>query len=99
MVTFAFDDSALKQRRAPRRKAFQCITIATAAGDTRAHILDLSRSGARMHANARLDVGDLVMLTAETFMIKGRIVWTQKQMFGVHFDNSISDIEVSRLAG
>ncbi|MBC9030813.1 PilZ domain-containing protein [Sphingomonas sp. JC676] len=99
MVTFALGDNALKPRGAPRRKAFQCITIGTAEGDTRAHILDLSRSGARMHASARLEVGASVMLSSEVFLIKGRIVWTKKHIFGVHFEQSISDSDVGRLAG
>jgi hypothetical protein len=81
-------------RRAPRFKVFQPASIECDGNRHRAHILDLSSSGARLHCADMPSVGSYLSLTCGGFTVRGRIVWRRDQRLGVEFHFPLPDAHV-----
>jgi hypothetical protein len=93
-VTSATD---VQQARAqPRSKLFQPTTMRGPAGETRAHLLDLSSTGALVHATAPPMVAARIQLRCGGELRAGRVVWVRGHRFGVVFSVPLSPAEVAR---
>lgn len=89
-------DPALR-RMAPRFKVFQPAALAWGGASHRAHILDLSARGARLHCAKTPPAGTLLALHCREVTVCGRIVWSKEDRFGVEFQIPLPDGEVRRI--
>lgn len=87
----------LQQARAQaRQKLFQPTTIVTPAGEARAHLLDLSGTGALLHAATPPMVAARVQVGCAGERRTGRVVWVRGNRFGVVFTVPLTPAEVAR---
>jgi hypothetical protein len=87
-----------KQARHKRRlKVFLPVTIEFHGDQTRAHILDLSKIGARMHAHSAPHPHDGVTIRYGTLAIHGTVAWVKGNGFGIMFDGNLSEPEIAML--
>lgn len=74
------------RRGAKRTKVFLLGTIAPAELEgSRAHVLDISASGARVHAEQEQVVGTELTLTVEEIEARGNVEWVDGKRFGMSF--------------
>ena len=73
------------QRREPRQKVFRLVTLGVLGIRHRAHILDLSQSGARVHCDVAMTPGHGVTLCIGERILKARVVWTNDKRIGIAF--------------
>lgn len=69
--------------RGPRHKVFLPAEMATAAGTTRIHLLNLSLTGALIHGEPAPRAGAVVQLRCGDVAWPARVVWAQHSRFGV----------------
>ncbi|ETI64475.1 pilus assembly protein PilZ [Sphingobium sp. C100] len=84
-------------RRAVRHKLFEPVMLRLDGAVVRAHLLDLSATGALAHCDRPLFTGDRVMIEAEALGIVGHVVWTRGKRFGIHFETPLADCVVDRV--
>lgn len=84
-------------RTAPRFKTFQPASVEWDGAKRRAHILDLSARGARLHCADPLPVGSSLALVCRDVTLRARIVWAKEQRFGVEFHFPLPDAHVRRI--
>jgi len=84
-------------RAAPRYKVFEPASIECRGRRARAHILDLSAQGARLHCLEPLAIGGWVDLQCDHFRTSGRIVWGRERRFGVEFNSPLPDAYLRRV--
>lgn len=89
-------DPALR-RLAPRFKVFQLAAIDWGGTRRRAHILDVSARGARLHCADAPPVGAQLALTCRDLIVRGHIVWAKQDRFGIEFHSPIHDAHVRRI--
>lgn len=70
-------------RIATRHKVFLPAELSSPAGRTRAHLLNLSATGALLHADAPPANGATVQLHCGTAAWSVRVVWAAEKRFGV----------------
>ncbi|HVF94092.1 MAG TPA: PilZ domain-containing protein [Sphingomonas sp.] len=71
--------------RAQRHKIFQPIQMSCAGEAFRAHLLDLSSTGALAHAEAPPPVGARIALAADLSLGTARVKWASGKRFGIAF--------------
>lgn len=82
-------------RGKPRLKLFQPTEMRGPDGATRrAHLLDLSATGALVHAADPPAVGGEVALRLSNAPRPGRVMWVDGRRFGVQFRSPLTDAEV-----
>lgn len=79
---------------APRRKTFTLAAIRVGLTDHRAHILDISRSGAKVHCTTALPSAGEIWLRHGDLAVPARVVWSDEGRHGLHFAHPISDAQV-----
>lgn len=84
-------------RVVPRFKTFQPASVEWGGTRRRAHILDVSARGARVHCDEPLAIGSSLALICNDFTVRGRIVWVKDQRFGVEFQGQLPDTHVRRI--
>lgn len=84
-------------RAAVRSKLFRLANLLTAHGAERAHLLDVSETGARLHCATRLAAGDEVAIAAAGVTARGRIVWAEGGRLGLRFHRRLGADELARL--
>lgn len=84
-------------RRATRLKLFEPVLLRTHGESARAHLLDLSATGALAHCDSPPRVGDHVLIEASILGVSGRVMWVQSKRFGVHFDLPLPPFTVDRV--
>lgn len=84
-------------RGQPRLKVFQPIEIFAGTTPLRAHLLDLSASGALVHSLAAPAPGTPVRLTIGGLVRTARVVWQDGVRFGIAFAVPLREIEVERM--
>lgn len=87
----------LQPRRATRHKLFEPVILRCDGVALRAHILDLSASGALLHCDCAPKVGDAVGIRADMFNVAARVMWVRDKRFGVRFDLQLCE-EAIRLS-
>jgi hypothetical protein len=85
-------------RVAPRTKTFQPAVVRQGSREHRAHILDVSTSGAELHLPSDVAVGSLLTLACDQVVATARVVWTTGQRCGVHFSRALSVQELQVIA-
>jgi hypothetical protein len=85
------------RRKTARSQAPLLAVLSTLAGDHRAAIIDLSRSGARLAGPDLPPEGDELIFKAENAQALGRVIWATRNECGVSFDNAMSAVDVQRL--
>ena len=82
-------------RAQARLKLFQPTTMRGPAGEARAHLLDLSSTGALVHAAAPPMVAARVQIGCGGEMRAGRVVWVRGNRFGVTFAVPLTPAQVA----
>ncbi|MBH1998709.1 MAG: PilZ domain-containing protein [Sphingomonadaceae bacterium] len=84
-------------RRATRLKLFEPVLLRLHGMPFRAHLLDLSATGALAHSERTPCVGDHVLIEGESLCVSGRVVWVRARRFGLRFDVPLADMIVQRV--
>ena len=80
--------------RAVRLKVFQPIELETATGPVRAHLLNLSRTGALIHCADTPDQGAVVRVELGGTANVARVVWRDGKRFGVAFVGKLEPAQI-----
>lgn len=88
------DDAASSCTREPRLKVFQPIQLETAAGTVRAHLLNLSRTGALIHCADAPEHGAIVRVTLGNTANRARVMWRDGKRFGVAFAGKLAPAQI-----
>ncbi len=80
--------------RAARLKVFQPVEIDYGAGPVRAHLLDLSRSGALLHSAGVVDKGQSFWIVLGHGRHRARVAWRNDKRFGIEFIGKLSDAQI-----
>jgi hypothetical protein len=88
--------SALERRSqiARRYKTFWPTMLRTADLAQRAHVLNISCTGARIHAENPLDRGQYVEIAIAPLWLRGFVRWRHEKSFGVAFHEMISEADL-----
>jgi hypothetical protein len=86
-------------RAAPRHKTFEPTTLFTATGEVRAHILNLSATGALIHAADAPGRGERCTVVLAGREIAAEVMWVEGARFGIAFRGALMPDELARLLG
>ncbi len=87
----SFTAQEMRQRGAARHKLFEPFDLCQAGQSVRAHMLDLSVSGALLHAERPPRIGAGVILAFPGLEVAAHVVWVRAKRFGVRFDMLLPD--------
>ncbi len=79
------------KRRSRRFKIFEPIRIRTRAGEQRAHLIDVSQTGALVHAMPAPECGDPVVLWINAYTMSAKVMWVAGPRFGISFSTHLDD--------
>lgn len=91
------DSDVRRLRDTPRLKLFEPTEMEGPGGPARAHILDLSATGALVHAARPPAVGEHVQLRVAGILRYSRVMWVDDQRFGVAFRLPLAGDELDRV--
>lgn len=91
MTAMSPRQSGASRRMAARHKMFEPVRLHRDGEAWRAHLLDLSRTGARLHADLPPDVDQWVEVELFGLLLRGRVIWEKARRFGVRFDQALPD--------
>jgi hypothetical protein len=86
-------------RETPRLKLFEPTEMSGPNGSIRAHILDLSATGALVHAVRPPSVGDHVQLRIAGASRYSRVMWVEDRKFGVAFRLPLAAADIDAVLG
>lgn len=81
----------IDKRRGARARLLLTASMRTEAGEEVAYILNLSREGAKLDADAPPPEGARLTLVRGALAVAGTVAWVDKHRFGVRFDAPIDD--------
>ena len=84
-------------RVASRLKVFQPVELHTDKGCVRAHLLNVSATGALVHTPSPPDPGSVVKLTINGGLRAARVVWTDGARLGISFARALLETQVQQL--
>lgn len=90
-------DRAKCAARAPRLKVFQPITVDCGSGATRAHLLNVSHSGAMVHCACAPDKGAAVWIGLGGARNQARVVWRDGKKFGAEFARQLTAAQIDEV--
>lgn len=90
-------DWRLGLRTHPRYKTFLPASLASETGTMRAHILDVSASGARVHSPSPLAMGARVTLMLPGEHRRAEVAWSRETKAGLRFDVPLSQAMIGEL--
>ena len=76
-------------RTEPRMKVLLIGELRSVRGSMGCRVLDLSRGGACIDADRAHDVGEEVEFRRGPLQVRGKIVWSRGNRFGVRFEGAI----------
>jgi hypothetical protein len=92
--------SAIKERRGHRRSTVMLrARLITAAGEVRAYVRNISRSGAMIDANHDLAGGEAVKLLCGDYAMSAQVAWFDGARLGLAFVTELSEDELTDLIG
>lgn len=91
--------SGTMDRAAVRHKTFEPTTMVTASGELRAHILNVSATGALIHAPGAPARGERCSIVLVGRKIAAEVMWVDGARFGIAFRGALMPDELSRLLG
>lgn len=86
---------ARRLRAKPRHKMSEPTSVAGPDGTARAHMLDLSATGALLHSLTPPQKHATVRLFVSGSARPARVMWVEDRRFGVHFRLPLSDAEMA----
>ena len=87
----------MRRLRAARRlKLFQPTELRTGEARCRVHLLDLSATGALIHAAAPPARGASVLLACAGSLREARVMWVDGQRLGVSFRSTLTNADLAR---
>lgn len=90
-----FEEELRRLRGKPRLKLFQPTEMRDTGGETRrAHLLDLSATGALVHASDPPAAGGGVQLLLDGAFRAGEVMWADGRRFGLRFRAPLADAQV-----
>lgn len=89
----------MKDRAARRHKTFVPTSIQSSRGELRAHILNLSMTGALLHAEPAPGRGQRVIVMLGGRRVAAMVAWVEGARFGVAFAHPLGESEVADLLG
>jgi len=95
----AIGSPAAGERRddiARRHKTFWPTSLRSPAGTRRAHVLNISRTGAKVHADIPAAAGEKIEIAIGALWRRGVVRWTSGSTFGIAFDEPLSDDVLKR---
>lgn len=87
-------ERAKRDARAPRLKVFQPITVDCGSGAARAHLLNVSHTGALVHCVAAPDKGASVWVSLGGTTRQARVVWRDGKRFGAEFVGQLTVAQI-----
>lgn len=87
----AFTALGMRPRGAARHKLFEPLAVRHAGARVRAHMLDLSTTGALLHADHPPRVGAVILIDCPGLTASAHIIWVRAKRFGIRFDMPLSD--------
>lgn len=84
-------------RYGQRLKIFLPVTLRWAGVQERAHLLDISPTGARMHAAIAPASREAIEIEWEGVTFPGQCVWSRGNRFGITFSNPITKTQIETL--
>lgn len=82
---------ANERRRINRLKVFLPVTIHIDGVTHRAHLLDVSEQGARLHSTTSFPYGSAVGVEWAEGVFAGKVAWTKGSVFGLTFRDSLAN--------
>ncbi len=90
---------AAGRTRAPRYKAFQPCVIEIDGSERRAHVLNISMSGALIHVGSPVPPGTHLTLRCGLLSTAGIVAWEQNLRAGIAFEGAIPDARLQGVLG
>ena len=87
-------ERAKRDARAPRLKVFQPITVDYGSGAARAHLLNVSHTGALLHCVCAPDKGATVCVSLGGANCQARVVWRDGKRFGAEFVRQLTVAQI-----
>ena len=84
-------------RASKREKIFEPATLLYGGDARRAHLLDISMTGALAHADYPPDIGSNVLIRCAQQDLHGSVVWVDGKRFGLSFDPALEAEAVERV--
>jgi hypothetical protein len=88
-----------RQRAAPRHKIFQPTQLHFASGEVRAHLINVSQSGALVHAAPTPRRGDMIRIEICGTLVPAQVRWTDGPRFGLSFIQPLDATTLKQLLG
>jgi hypothetical protein len=86
-----------ERRAAPRIKIFQPVELALRDTRLRAHLLNISTSGALIYARTRVARGERVSLRCSFDLGAARVIWSDGTRIGALFEQPLSQRQLDTL--
>lgn len=90
-------ETRIVERSAVRHKTFERTTITIAGTTATAHVLNLSMTGALLHADAPVIRSVHVLVGVGGRSVSGEVMWVEGARFGVRFDRPLANEQVEML--
>ncbi|MBV9840796.1 MAG: PilZ domain-containing protein [Sphingomonadaceae bacterium] len=88
----------IDNRESKRERVLLGCEIAFGGGRHRAHLLNISESGAKLDADDVPAVGDSITLYRDDHALAGNVNWVQDHRFGIQFDARLDAAVVAHYA-
>jgi hypothetical protein len=88
-----------RPRSAPRHKIFEPTRLHLAEGEVRAHLINVSLSGALVHAQSAPRRGESVRIEIAGTTVAGQVRWADGPRFGLAFAQPLNPLLLGRLLG
>ena len=90
--------SEIKERRGHRRSTVMLrARLVTAAGEVRAYVRNISRSGAMIDANHEIARGEAVKLLCGDYALSAQVAWCDGARLGLAFVAELGEAEIAEL--
>lgn len=88
-----------RPRSAPRHKIFLPTQVYLSTGETRAHLINVSSSGALVHATTTPHCEETIQVALCGALIPARVRWVDGRRFGLSFLQPLGDAQIKQLIG
>ena len=86
------------RRAAARKPAFRATGIMTVDRSQVGYLLDVSATGAKLDGGGDLMIGQDIWLKTGTIDVLAHVVWSGRNICGVHFDTPLTDDEMKQVS-
>jgi hypothetical protein len=86
------------RRTATRKPAFRATGIMTVDRSQVGYLLDVSATGAKLDGGGDLSIGQDIWLKTGDIDVLAHVVWSGRNICGVHFDTPLSEEEITQVS-